>query len=81
MCGSAYTLHAHGINTASVLKVDIKLSKRGFKCKPTKNKIRKWLRGINEALAVGRLLLGEASKLAGRLSRGSSALFRCIRGL
>lgn len=59
-----------------VLGVDVKLSRRGFKCKPTKHKTRRWRRTMKEALADNRLPPGEASKLAGRLSWGASSLFR-----
>ena len=57
-------------------KVDIKMSRRGYKCKPTKGKVTKWLKTIEGALVEKRLTPGDASKLAGRLSWGSSHLFR-----
>jgi hypothetical protein len=61
-----------------VLGVDIKMSKRGYKCCPTKRKVRKWLKTLQQAVDEGRLAPGEASKLAGRLSWGSSQMFRLL---
>jgi hypothetical protein len=59
-------------------QVDVKLSKRGYKCRPTKRKVRKWCSTMRQALADDRLAPGGASKLAGRLSWGASNLFRCV---
>ena len=59
-----------------VLGVDIKMSKKGFKCRPKKNKVRRWIQHMKGALAEGRLAPGAASKLAGRLSWGASHMFR-----
>lgn len=61
---------------SSYLQVDIKMSKRGYKCKPKKSKVRKWVCTMEQAIEAGRLAPGAASKLAGRLSWGSSKLFR-----
>ncbi len=52
------------------------MSKKGYKCKPKKRKVNKWVKLIEQALAEGRLAPGKASKLAGYLSWGSSKLFR-----
>lgn len=52
------------------------MSRRGYKCKPTQRKVVKWVSAIEAALADNRLAPGAASKLAGRLSWGSSHLFR-----
>ena len=62
-------------------KVDMKMSRRGYKCKPTKGKVTKWLKTIEGALVEKRLTPGDASKLAGRLSWGSSHLFRPARSV
>ena len=75
----------------------LEMSKSGYKCKPTKAKVKKWVGSVvqwsrsicvhiwlcllqvkvlEQALADGRLSPGDASKLAGRLSWGSSMMFR-----
>ena len=59
-----------------VLGVDIKMSSRGYKCRPKKKKAKKWVKIIQQSVAKRRLAPGEASKMAGRLSWGSSHLFR-----
>jgi len=59
-----------------VLGVDIKMSRRGYKCRPKKSKSEKWVKVIKQSLAKRRLVPGAASKMAGRLSWGSSRLFR-----
>ena len=61
-----------------IYKVDIKMSKRGYKCKPMKSKTVKWVKTIDAALAEHRLMPGDASKLAGRLSWASSHMFRWV---
>ena len=60
-----------------ILGVDIKMSKRGYKCKPKRSKARAWIATLENALSLGKLLPGDASKLAGRLSWGSAYMFRC----
>ena len=57
-------------------QVDIKMSEKGFKCKPAKRKVRKWMRCIKKALDERKLLPGGASKLAGRLAWAGSHLFK-----
>ena len=57
-------------------QVDITMSARGYLCKPTESKVQKWTESIKKALLERRLVPGEASKLAGWLSWGSSNLFR-----
>ena len=57
-------------------QVNIRMSKKGYKCMPQASKVERWTREIEEVLASGRLWPGAASKLAGRLSWGSSAMFR-----
>ena len=59
-----------------ILGVDIALSWNGFTCRPAAAKIMKWLRSIDDALGNGRLLPGDAMKLAGRLSWGCSQTFK-----
>ena len=59
-----------------VLGVNIKMSRRGYKCKPCADKVHKWVRTMQVALDENRLSPGAASKLAGRLSWGVSHLFR-----
>ena len=57
------------------LQVDITLSARGYKCKPSADKASRWKETIQACLAVERLWPGEASKLAGRLAWAGSHLF------
>ena len=59
-----------------MIQVDIILSEKGYKCVPSKVKVKKWQSAINAAQAEQRLLPGCASKLAGKLSWGTSKLFR-----
>ena len=59
-------------------QVKVKSSKRGFKFRPEKRKAKKWIKTMREALRTGRLSPGEASKLAGRLTWGSSKIFRPV---
>ena len=61
-----------------VLGIDIKMSKRGYKCRPKKHKVQKWVQTMQQAIAESRLAPGAASKLAGRLSWGSSHMFRFV---
>ena len=55
------------------------MSRRGYKCKPKKTKVRKWMQTMDAVLTAERLRPGDASKLAGRLSWGASKLFRLTR--
>ena len=59
----------------SILGVDVSLSWRGYKCRPTPDKVLKWIRTIEAALWTMKLSAGDASKLAGRLSWGSAHMF------
>ena len=59
-----------------LLGCDIRLSKRGFKTKPRRKKVKKWCAAIDHAITTSRHSPGEASKLAGKLSWGTSKLFR-----
>ena len=59
-----------------VLGIDIEMSERGYKCRPSADKVVKWSACIGDALGSGKLLSGDASKLAGRLSWGCSHMFR-----
>ena len=61
-----------------VLGVDIKMSRRGYTCRPRQQKVQKWLKTMETALAKNRLCPGVASKLAGKLSWGTSQLFRLL---
>ncbi len=58
--------------------MQVKSSKRGYKCKPTRRKIKEWRKMIEMALHEDRLAPGMASKLAGKLAWGASNLFRCV---
>ena len=59
-----------------ILGVDIAMSWRGFQCRPAASKIPQWIASIDDAIASdGRLLPGQASKLAGKLSWGGAQLF------
>lgn len=60
----------------SLLQVDIKMSKKGYKCKPKRAKVTKWIAQLEEALHKEHLSPGDASKLAGKLSWACSKLFR-----
>ena len=59
-----------------ILGVTIKLSRRGFSCRPTKRKVAKWCDSLQRALDEDRLRPGDASKLAGKLSWGCATMFR-----
>lgn len=65
----------HGASL-SILGVDVSMSAQGLRCCPTADKARNWLSIIDEALRAQSLTPGLASKLAGKLSWGSSVLFR-----
>ena len=60
----------------TVLGMSISIMPDGLKLIPDREKCMKWGRQIAQALDLGRLTAGEASKLAGRLSWASSACFR-----
>ena len=50
-----------------VLGVQITISKKGFKCRPSEQKLCKWLRVVEDAVDARILHPGAASKLAGKL--------------
>ena len=58
-----------------LLGVDLVLSARGFKCRPSAEKLARWFPIIEEVIAARKLLPGCASKLAGRLSWACSRMF------
>lgn len=65
-------------NPLCILGLVVQISPDGLKCAPSGDKVKKWLRIIRHALAVGRLTPGDASKLAGRLSWATQSMFhRC----
>ena len=59
-----------------ILGIDIRLSRKGFKCTPQSRKVQKWMQKIRSALEAEKLTPGDASKLAGKLSWGSISMFR-----
>ena len=63
-------------STLCVLGVDITISNKGFRCRPSRDKAERWRNMIVEALECDKLRPGDASKLAGRLSWACSQLFR-----
>ena len=65
-----------GKKRLDILGVTIKLSRRGFSCRPTKRKVAKWCDSLQKALDEDRLRPGDASKLAGKLSWGCATMFR-----
>ena len=65
-----------GLEGLDILGVEIRISARGFKCRPSPDKVEKWLAIINRAQARQKLVPGSASKLAGKLSWGCARLFR-----
>ena len=69
---------AHAMDASCAAQVEVKLSTKGYKCRPTEGKVRRWCECIEHALASDRLRPGEASKLAGRLSWGTSTMFRWV---
>ena len=58
-----------------ILGVLIEITDEGFACKPSPDKVVKWLDTIRTALREDRQCPGDAGKLAGKLSWGASALF------
>ena len=58
-----------------LLGIHVKAGVHGYECKPSADKVAKWLVGIREALNTDSLSPGQASKLAGRLSWSSQHLF------
>ena len=62
-----------------VLGLSIEVSSRGLTCFPSQEKVTKWRSVINQAVEVGRLTSGAASKLAGGLSWGSQNMFRLLK--
>ena len=61
-----------------ILGVDVMISSRGFKCKPSAKKIPGWLSLIEDSLRCGVLLPGVASKLAGKLSWAQCQMFNQV---
>ena len=61
-----------------VLGVEIKFSREGYECRPSVDKVRKWLSCILEAIRTGILTPGDASKLAGRLQWACQHMFHRI---
>lgn len=61
-----------------VLGILISIDENGFRCEPAPRKVKKWLFDIDVVLSECRLLPGAASKMAGRLSWGSSHMFRKV---
>ena len=61
-----------------VLGILISIDDKGFRCEPAPRKVKKWLFDIDVVLSECRLLPGAASKMAGRLSWGSSHMFRKV---
>ena len=51
----------------TVLGINFQLSQRGYRCRPSEDKVSQWSEALWLAIAEGRLLPGCASKLAGRL--------------
>ena len=58
-----------------LLGVQVEAGKHGYKCKPSADKVAKWLVCIGVALDTNCLSPGQASKLAGRLSWSCQHLF------
>lgn len=58
-----------------VLGVDHTISAESLQCRPSAAKVQRWLRRIERALDEDILRAGDAGKLAGKLSWGSSKLF------
>ena len=61
-----------------ILGVDVVVRKKGCTCRPAAEKIVKWLKAIEKALAVNCLSPGDASKLAGRLNWSCQFMFRRV---
>ena len=62
-------------STLVLLGVQIKTGRKGYQCKPSGDKVIKWLACICAALEEDCLTPGQASKLAGRLSWSCQHLF------
>ena len=60
----------------TVLGVDLSLNSAGYRCRPSKDKARKWVLQIQEALHTRCLSAGAASKFAGRLSWSCQFMFK-----
>ena len=66
----------HG-STLCILGVDVRPRARGFSVAPSRDKIKEWLATINGFLRPGgKMMPGDAEKMAGRLAWGSSYAFR-----
>ena len=61
-----------------ILGVGVKVSKKGCTCRPAPEKVVKWVKAIDRALADDCLAPGDASKLAGRLSWSCQFMFRRV---
>ena len=58
-----------------ILGVDIKAGKEKYTCMPSAEKVKKWIKSIEAALANNCLPPGDAGKLAGRLSWSCQHMF------
>ena len=59
-----------------ILGVDVAVSNEGIRLTVGTAKRKRWSDNVDQALQVGKLTHGEASKLAGRLSWASQACFK-----
>ena len=62
-------------SSLTLLGVQITTTRKGYCCRPSSDKVAKWLDCIKEALSSNCLTPGQASKLAGRLSWSCQHLF------
>ena len=60
----------------TVLGIAISMQQDGFTFKPSPDKVRQWVRTMQEAVTKGTLMPGQAMKLAGKLSWGSTRMFK-----
>lgn len=60
----------------TILGVDIMPNEMGCRCRPSRDKARRWCDSIAEALSNDLLMPGDASKLAGKLNWAVAALFK-----
>ena len=59
-----------------ILGIEIKMGRRGFRYRPSSDKVARWSRTLDACLEPGaRLMPGQASKLAGQLAWGGAQLF------
>ena len=64
----------HGLQLV-ILGIELTVGEHGFRCRPSPDKIKKWLGTIDESLSCCRMTPGAASKLAGQLNWASSRMF------